>query len=106
MASGPRTYALVGRLRPAAARGSQPVADRRRARGRAGVRAALRRVDPGLRGGGPRRSGRGRLCGPGRGKAKHYDVVIIDTEGRFGIVEELMGQAAAIREAVDSDEVI
>jgi signal recognition particle subunit SRP54 len=34
-------------------------------------------------------------------KAKHYDVVIVDTAGRLGIDEELMGQAAAIRQAVD-----
>jgi len=39
-------------------------------------------------------------------KAKHYDVVIVDTAGRLGIDDELMGQAAAIRKAVDPDEVI
>ncbi|MEN3319263.1 MAG: signal recognition particle subunit, partial [Mycobacterium sp.] len=39
-------------------------------------------------------------------KAKHYDVVIVDTAGRLGIDDELMGQAAAIRQAVDPDEVI
>jgi signal recognition particle subunit SRP54 len=33
-------------------------------------------------------------------------VVIVDTAGRLGIDDELMGQAAAIREAVDPDEVI
>ncbi len=39
-------------------------------------------------------------------KARHYDVVVIDTAGRLGIDEELMGQAAAIRAAVDPDEVL
>lgn len=39
-------------------------------------------------------------------RAKHFDVVIVDTAGRLGIDEELMAQAAAIRDAVDPDEVI
>ena len=39
-------------------------------------------------------------------KAKHYDVVIVDTAGRLGIDEELMGQAAAIRDAVRPDETL
>src|SRR5206468_10623217 len=39
-------------------------------------------------------------------KAKHFDVVIVDTAGRLGIDDDLMGQAAAIRQAVDPDEVI
>ena len=39
-------------------------------------------------------------------KRKLYDVVIVDTAGRLGIDEELMGQAAAIRQAVDPDEVL
>jgi len=39
-------------------------------------------------------------------KARHFDVVIVDTAGRLGIDEELMGQAAAIRDAVDPDEVL
>ena len=34
------------------------------------------------------------------------DIVIIDTAGRLGIDEEMMAQAAAIRDAVDPDEVI
>ena len=38
--------------------------------------------------------------------AKHFDVVIVDTAGRLGIDEELMAQAAAIRDAVDPDEVL
>jgi signal recognition particle subunit SRP54 len=45
-------------------------------------------------------------AGLAEAKAKHYDVVIVDTAGRLGIDEELMGQAAAIRDAVDPDEVI
>ncbi len=45
-------------------------------------------------------------AGLAEAKAKHFDVVIVDTAGRLGIDEELMGQAAAIRAAVDPDEVI
>ena len=45
-------------------------------------------------------------AGLAEAKAKHYDVVVVDTAGRLGIDEELMVQAAAIREAVDPDEVI
>ncbi|GAA3959291.1 signal recognition particle protein [Gordonia caeni] len=37
---------------------------------------------------------------------KQYDVVIIDTAGRLGIDEVLMGQAAAIRDATEPDEVL
>jgi signal recognition particle subunit SRP54 len=39
-------------------------------------------------------------------RAKHFDVVIVDTAGRLGIDEELMAQAAAIRDAVNPDETI
>jgi signal recognition particle subunit SRP54 len=35
-----------------------------------------------------------------------HDMVVIDTAGRLGIDEELMAQAAAIRDAVDPDEVL
>ncbi|MBB5164786.1 signal recognition particle protein [Mycobacterium sp. AZCC_0083] len=45
-------------------------------------------------------------AGLAEAKAKHYDVVIVDTAGRLGIDEELMSQAAAIRDAVNPDEVI
>jgi len=45
-------------------------------------------------------------AGLAEAKAKHYDVVVVDTAGRLGIDDELMGQAAAIRAAVDPDEVI
>ncbi|MEU0494277.1 signal recognition particle protein [Mycobacterium sp. NPDC006124] len=45
-------------------------------------------------------------AGLAEAKAKHFDVVIVDTAGRLGIDEELMGQAAAIRDAVDPDEVL
>jgi signal recognition particle subunit SRP54 len=45
-------------------------------------------------------------AGLAEAKAKHYDVVIVDTAGRLGIDEELMSQAAAIRSAVDPDEVL
>lgn len=37
---------------------------------------------------------------------KQYDVVIVDTAGRLGVDAELMRQAAAIRRAVDPDEVL
>ncbi|WP_349827588.1 signal recognition particle protein [Brevibacterium litoralis] len=39
-------------------------------------------------------------------KSKLYDVVIVDTAGRLGIDEELMQQAADIRDAVQPDEVL
>jgi signal recognition particle subunit SRP54 len=39
-------------------------------------------------------------------KAKHFDVVIVDTAGRLGIDDELMAQASAIRQAVNPDEVL
>ncbi|ACY21333.1 signal recognition particle protein [Gordonia bronchialis DSM 43247] len=39
-------------------------------------------------------------------RRQHYDVVIIDTAGRLGIDEELMRQAADIREATRPDEVL
>jgi len=45
-------------------------------------------------------------AGLAEAKAKLYDVVIVDTAGRLGIDEELMSQAAAIRHALDPDEVI
>jgi signal recognition particle subunit SRP54 len=39
-------------------------------------------------------------------RARHFDVVIVDTAGRLGIDDQLMAQAASIREAVDPDEVL
>ncbi|WP_042906705.1 signal recognition particle protein, partial [Mycobacterium avium] len=39
-------------------------------------------------------------------RAKHHDVVIVDTAGRLGIDDELMAQAAAIRDAIDPDEIL
>jgi len=45
-------------------------------------------------------------AGLAEAKAKHFDVVIVDTAGRLGIDEELMAQAAGIRDAVDPDEVL
>ena len=45
-------------------------------------------------------------AGLAEARAKHFDVVIVDTAGRLGIDEELMAQAAAIRTAVDPDEVL
>jgi signal recognition particle subunit SRP54 len=35
-----------------------------------------------------------------------HNIVIIDTAGRLGIDEQMMGQAAAIRDAVDPDEIL
>jgi signal recognition particle subunit SRP54 len=37
---------------------------------------------------------------------KHYDIVIVDTAGRLGVDEELMQQAADIRDAVSPDETL
>ncbi|MFI5507303.1 signal recognition particle protein [Mycobacterium sp. NPDC051804] len=45
-------------------------------------------------------------AGIAEAKARHHDVVIVDTAGRLGIDEELMRQAGAIRDAVNPDEVI
>jgi signal recognition particle subunit SRP54 len=45
-------------------------------------------------------------AGLAEARAKHFDVVIVDTAGRLGIDDELMAQAAAIRDAVDPDEVL
>jgi signal recognition particle subunit SRP54 len=45
-------------------------------------------------------------AGLAEAKAKHFDVVIVDTAGRLGIDEELMAQAAAIRDAVQPDETL
>jgi signal recognition particle subunit SRP54 len=45
-------------------------------------------------------------AGLAEAKAKHFDIVIVDTAGRLGIDEELMNQAAAIRDAVNPDEVL
>jgi signal recognition particle subunit SRP54 len=39
-------------------------------------------------------------------RARHFDVVIVDTAGRLGIDEVLMAQAAAIRDAVAPDETL
>lgn len=39
-------------------------------------------------------------------KARQHDVVIVDTAGRLGIDEELMSQAAGIRDAVNPDEIL
>ncbi|NKY84793.1 signal recognition particle protein [Nocardia veterana] len=39
-------------------------------------------------------------------KQKQYDIVIVDTAGRLGIDEELMRQAAGIRDAVQPDETL
>src|SRR6187401_37197 len=39
-------------------------------------------------------------------KRKLYDVVIVDTAGRLGVDAEMMSQAAAIRDAVNPDEIL
>ncbi|WP_370248758.1 signal recognition particle protein [Nocardioides sp.] len=39
-------------------------------------------------------------------KRKLYDIVIVDTAGRLGVDAEMMAQAAAIRDAVQPDEVL
>ncbi|MEV5648817.1 signal recognition particle protein [Nocardia sp. NPDC052254] len=45
-------------------------------------------------------------AGIAEAKQKHYDIVIVDTAGRLGIDEELMRQAAGIRDAVHPDETL
>ncbi|SDU38779.1 signal recognition particle subunit FFH/SRP54 (srp54) [Gordonia westfalica] len=45
-------------------------------------------------------------AGVDEAKAKHYDVVVIDTAGRLGIDAELMKQASDIRDATSPDEVL
>jgi signal recognition particle subunit SRP54 len=44
--------------------------------------------------------------GVAHAREKHYDIVIVDTAGRLGVDEELMRQAADIRDAVRPDEVL
>ena len=39
-------------------------------------------------------------------KAKQYNMVIVDTAGRLGVDEDLMKQAASIRDAVNPDEIL
>ncbi|GHJ36295.1 signal recognition particle protein [Streptomyces sp. TS71-3] len=39
-------------------------------------------------------------------RSKQYDIVIVDTAGRLGIDQELMQQAADIRDAVSPDEIL
>ncbi len=45
-------------------------------------------------------------AGLAEAQAKHFDVVIVDTAGRLGIDDELMAQAAAIRDAINPDDVV
>ncbi|OBF17831.1 signal recognition particle protein [Mycobacterium sp. ACS4331] len=45
-------------------------------------------------------------AGLAEARAKHFDVVIVDTAGRLGIDDVLMAQAAAIRDAVQPDETL
>ncbi len=44
--------------------------------------------------------------GVAHAREKHYDVVVVDTAGRLGVDEELMRQAADIRDAVAPDETL
>jgi signal recognition particle subunit SRP54 len=44
--------------------------------------------------------------GVAHAREKHYDIVIVDTAGRLGVDEELMRQAADIRDAVQPDETL
>jgi signal recognition particle subunit SRP54 len=39
-------------------------------------------------------------------RARQYDVLVVDTAGRLGVDEELMAQAADIRDAVTPDEIL
>jgi signal recognition particle subunit SRP54 len=45
-------------------------------------------------------------AGLAEAQAKHFDVVIVDTAGRLGIDDEMMAEAAAIRAAINPDEVL
>ena len=45
-------------------------------------------------------------AGLAEARAKHFDVVIVDTAGRLGIDDVLMAQAAGIRDAVQPDETL
>jgi signal recognition particle subunit SRP54 len=45
-------------------------------------------------------------AGLAEARAKHFDVVIVDTAGRLGIDGEMMAQAEAIRAAIEPDEVL
>jgi signal recognition particle subunit SRP54 len=45
-------------------------------------------------------------AGLAEARAKHFDVVIVDTAGRLGIDDEMMAQAEAIRAAIEPDEVL
>ena len=45
-------------------------------------------------------------AGLAEAKARHFDVVIVDTAGRLGIDDVLMAQAAGIRDAVNPDETL
>ncbi|GFG76544.1 signal recognition particle protein [Mycobacterium botniense] len=45
-------------------------------------------------------------AGLAEARAKLFDVLIVDTAGRLGVDEEMMAQAAAIRDALDPDEVL
>jgi len=44
--------------------------------------------------------------GVARARAGQHDVVIVDTAGRLGVDEDLMAQAAGIRDAVSPDEIL
>jgi signal recognition particle subunit SRP54 len=76
---------------------------------RAGVRVFA--PHPGVSAEGAEQAGHGdpvavAAAGLADAKAKHFDVVIVDTAGRLGIDEELMNQAAAIRQVLSPDEVL
>ncbi|MDQ6657646.1 MAG: signal recognition particle protein [Actinomycetota bacterium] len=45
-------------------------------------------------------------AGIAEARAKMHDIVIVDTAGRLGVDTEMMTQAAAIRDAVDPDEIL
>ena len=59
--------------------------------------------EPGNGVGDPVRVARGSIA---EARRRLYDVVIVDTAGRLGIDEELMRQAADIRDAVSPDEIL
>ena len=80
--------------------------DRRPTRGCRRLRPASRRPSEGSDDSAPGDPVRGGVAGIAEAKAKHHDVVIVDTAGRLGIDEELMRQAGAIRDAMGNQVIV
>ena len=101
-----RSYAAARGLRPATSRRGEPASGRRRSGG-----VEVFAPHPGASADGPVDTDAGAPVkvasdGLAEARARHFDVVIVDTAGRLGIDDQLMAQAASIRDAVDPDEVL